>query len=123
MLEEYPLLSLRPLDILGQDIYLDLLAPCDRSEAVEECPNCVYGAVLASEVSSSNELDIRSFAVLAFADEVRKERDIVMTSATPFALLGSEIPINIQSMVGRARYAHTHFWSRYSSPSLTSAVT
>ena len=40
VLQEYPLLSFRPINVLLQDVDLNLLAIWDGVEAVEERPNC-----------------------------------------------------------------------------------
>ena len=64
---------------------------------------------------------ILSFAVLAFAVEDIKARDCVITSASPCAFLYGLIRENItlRKLQGRNK---THFWSRYNSPSFTSAI-
>ena len=40
VLQEYPLLPLRPINVLLQDVDLNLLAIWDSVEAVKERPNC-----------------------------------------------------------------------------------
>ena len=58
-------------------------------------------------------------AVFALAVEETNERDSVITSATPFALLMGTFNISC----GRFQpQSGTYFWSRYSPPSLTRAL-
>ena len=85
VLQEYPLLSLRPINVLLQDVDLNLLAIWNGVEAVEERSN--YMSHEFRPCPGRAKRDVLSLAVFAFAVEETNERDRVMTSATPLALL------------------------------------
>lgn len=85
LLEEYPLLSLRPFDVILQHGDLYRLAVRDRVEEVEEGADFMYyQSGVYTDAARSYAL---SFAVFAFAVDDMNDRESVMTSATPFAFL------------------------------------
>ena len=88
MLQEYLLLSLGLINVLLQDVDLNLLAIWDGVEAVKERSN--YMSHEFRPRLGRVKRGVLSLAVFAFAAEETNERDRVMTSATPLALLRSE---------------------------------
>lgn len=86
MLQEYPLLTLRPSDVIRQRLHLHSLTIRDRIKVVQQCSNCPPHQ--QRNPIFDVELDnVLSLAVLAFAVEDINERERVMTSASPCAFL------------------------------------
>ena len=86
--EKHALFALGPVDVLGQDVDLDLLAVWNGVEAVEQCADWeARGRELSMGYSTGEGGHVLILAVFALAVVETKERDRVMTSATPFALL------------------------------------
>lgn len=84
MLQEYPLFFLRPVDVVREDIYLNLLTVRYRDEEIEESTDCNTRSAF---IMVMDRRSLLSLAVLAFAVDDMKALESVMTSASPFAFL------------------------------------
>lgn len=113
MLEEYPLLSFRPIDVLLKTVNLNLLVIWEHVKAVEKCLNCAQR--LLEDVQGRGRWDVLGLAVFVFPmDSETSERWKIITSDMPFALLGIKLS---------AAFDGTHFRSRFNRLILTRALT
>ena len=96
MFQEYPLLLLRPLNVLQKHVNLDFLTVFDGVEAIEKCADLWNGVTRAHRGFENG--NVLSLAVFALAVEDTNERDIVITSATPLALLNGAFQYRARSI-------------------------
>jgi hypothetical protein len=73
------------LDVVGEYLYLRLLAVRNKIEEVQKCPNCALKWLKCR--NAGFVADLLSLAVLAFAVDDMKALESVITSARPCAFL------------------------------------
>jgi hypothetical protein len=87
MLQEYPFLRLRPLNIVRECFHLNLLTPRNRIKEIEESPDLTKQHERQNTSRIWLTTDLLNFAVFAFAVDDMNALDCVITSAKPCAFL------------------------------------
>ena len=103
VLEEYPLLLFRPLDVRLEHLHLCRLAVGNLRKEVEQRPDWHTRQSIARPELKHRSANALSFAVFAFAVDDTNARDLLITSATPCAFLLGGVRQRKQTEERRAR--------------------